>query len=440
MNHPEDLVQAVGDILEHLYTAQIQFRDTFLTDWEACCAAANDFLRMGELLENILTKHLLLWSQDDNNNTQTAALEQKTAMLLGLYSRDAVFAAQTIHSFIMTTIEEAISEDLFGKAWLHDFTENQFAWTIVRTVEDYFEDLQLCLDGTLLEKAFESLVQSSVILYSKCLVAMSSKQLNIKKSVWKDNTEALDRIAGDISVIKHFFESLATESPIYPTLARTIEDQFGLLEILHEVLSITAGISSAALQDFVPLLHRRFKNLDLTKRVVGDLIHVVHPPSEKKAYKIVDSILNELGALVANDDTWHGLLGGRDLVSGLCLEDELTRICIENDKTRIRPGLKTANMSGKDPTEVMLHMWSKRSIHYRKKATKSIKKNLSVAGTSARVSVAKSFSKISFSDTTKSVPKKVSTGSNSNLTRDQQNAKEAQQSIAARIAMYKAKY
>lgn len=42
----EALVQAVGVIFKNLYEKQMTSRDLFLTDFETCCAAANDFVRM----------------------------------------------------------------------------------------------------------------------------------------------------------------------------------------------------------------------------------------------------------------------------------------------------------------------------------------------------------------------------------------------------------
>lgn len=66
-------------------------RDLFCQDFETCCAAANDFLRMSEKCEEIVSE-----IQDECKLSPQAqeTLEEQAATLLGLYSSDAVYAAQ----------------------------------------------------------------------------------------------------------------------------------------------------------------------------------------------------------------------------------------------------------------------------------------------------------------------------------------------------------
>jgi hypothetical protein len=49
----EALAQAVGVIFKNLYEKQIGCRNNFLQDFETCCAAANDFIRMSEKCEEL---------------------------------------------------------------------------------------------------------------------------------------------------------------------------------------------------------------------------------------------------------------------------------------------------------------------------------------------------------------------------------------------------
>ena len=288
---------------------------------------------------------------------------------MSLYSRDAVFAARKIHAYIITNIEEAILDTIFGTEWLHKLTHNDLALAVVRTVEDYMDGLQLYLSSVMLGKMLDALVQSVVLLYSKGLIGMAPKQVSSKKSIWKkDNQKALDRTAGDIAVMKNYFDCIAEEKSTYPTLAHAVESRFEFLYILYELLSIATGCSSSTIHDFVQILHKYLLDFQLTKRVVGDLVHLVNPEMEKRVYEIVDSIQHEPLLSATSDNA----ADERAIVPGLCLQKELTRVCNENDKLRIRPGLKMGTAA--DQAHIMLNMWSSRSTHYRQEATKSIQK------------------------------------------------------------------
>ena len=135
----EALVQAVGVIFKNLYEKQISSRERFCVDFETNCAASNDFIRMSEKCEEIVEE-----IKDECNLTPeaTETLEEQAAALLGLYSSDAVYAAQKTHVYIFEPIEEAIFEDMFGEEWLHELTHNELALTLVRTLDDFMEDLE----------------------------------------------------------------------------------------------------------------------------------------------------------------------------------------------------------------------------------------------------------------------------------------------------------
>jgi hypothetical protein len=122
----EALVQAVGVIFKNLYVKQMQCRDKTLIELEPCCAAANDFLRMSEKCEEILSEMV---SECNLSPTAAEALEEQSAILLGLYSADAVFAAQKVHLYVFEPIEEAIGMEMFGEEWLKNFTQNEVRGT-----------------------------------------------------------------------------------------------------------------------------------------------------------------------------------------------------------------------------------------------------------------------------------------------------------------------
>jgi hypothetical protein len=90
----EALVQAVDVIFRNLYEKQIGCRNNFLLDFETCCAAANDFVRMSEKCEEVLSEMVAEYRLSPQ---ASEALDAQSDILLGLYSGDAVFAAQKTH-------------------------------------------------------------------------------------------------------------------------------------------------------------------------------------------------------------------------------------------------------------------------------------------------------------------------------------------------------
>jgi len=125
------LVMAVCLIITQLQAKQLKSRNKFLSDLESCCAAANDFQRMSERVEDMV--------QDIIDNSElpedsVGALEEGCGALVQLYSGDAVFAAQKAHCFIFEPIWETISADLFGPKWEVELTHNELAMTLIRTL------------------------------------------------------------------------------------------------------------------------------------------------------------------------------------------------------------------------------------------------------------------------------------------------------------------
>jgi hypothetical protein len=344
------MVQAVGLIFKNLYEKQIGSRNTFLQDFETCCAAANDFIRMSDNCEEILTN---LIEETNLSEASTEILEEQSGALLGLYSSDAVFAAQKIHLYVFEPIEEAISEELFGNEWLDELTHNDLALTLVRTIEDFMSDLEEFLDELMVGKTLESLITSSVIFYLKTLLAKSSSHTSKTKSVWSDNNRALERIRGDINVIREFFDELADS---YPSLPRVIESEFAILDTVYELLTIANGTSQSAERDFVILLQKRIKNIPITKYVVGDLWHLVSPGGEEDIYNLIDSMEEELVAVAPTDEEAFDVVLARQTVPGLRLDQELAKHCDESRSKRARPGM---SRSASEEGELMLNRWKK---------------------------------------------------------------------------------
>jgi len=342
----EALVQSVGIILENLYKKQIASRNNFLMDFETCCAASNDFIRMSETCEDLLND---LISETNLTEEGSDQLDTQSGVLLGVYSGDAVFAAQKVHIFIFEPIEESIAGDLFSEVWLLELTSNELALTLVKTLEDFMEDLEVFLDELMVGKTLDALVTSTVIFYFKYLLKTATSHKSNKEPLWSDIPRALERIRGDIDTMRGYFDDLMN---VYPALKRAVPEQFEILDTVHELLSIAAGLSQSSDRDFVILLQKRIRNIPLTKLVVGDLWHVVSPTTEKDIYEKIDVMETELNAVAPNDKEAFDVALARRTVPGLRLDQELARVCDES--RRSRPGY---NRSAIEQGNLMLSKW-----------------------------------------------------------------------------------
>jgi hypothetical protein len=348
----EALVQAVGVIFKNLYDKQIKYRNTFLHDFETCCAAANDFIRMSEQCEEMIGDLMA-----ECNLTQEASeqLEEQSSVLLGLYSGDAVFAAQKIHIYIFEPIEEAISEELFTEEWLNELTGNELALTLVKTLEDFMGDLEEFVDELMVGKTLDALVTATIIFYFKCLLQKAAAHKNNKSSFWSDNKRALDRMKGDIDTMRGYFADLEGS---YPALKRALPHQFEILDTVHELLAIAAGLSNSSDRDFIIVLQKRIRNIPITKMVVGDLWHIVNPTDEKAIYEKMEVMETELNAVAPNDPQAFDVALARQTVPGLRLDGELALLCDKNKRSR--PGYnRTAAEAGAAMLEKWRETWEK---------------------------------------------------------------------------------
>ena len=361
----ETLVLAVGVIFKALYEKQIQCRDLFLEDFESCCAAANDFVRMGERCEDILSE---LMHECNLGELATHALEELQAALLGLYSGDAIFSAQYIHMFVFEPIEEAISNELFGKDWLDICTHNDFAMTLVRTLEDFLGDLAIYLDEFMVGKAMEALLMATVNFYVQSLLRKSATRKDGKKSIWSNDQKALMRMRGDFRVFKDYFES---KLPTYPSISQILDEQFEILDIIHELLSIAAKHTDSNTHDFVFMLQKRIRSVHITKLVVGDLWHLIRPSEEREVHELLDDMEENLQILVPTDEYAIEITENRKTVPGLRLDQAIAMVYDEGmaAANRLRPIVDAAKVQ----MELTMKRWRK-TLKKAGKVKKKVKK------------------------------------------------------------------
>lgn len=320
-------------------------RDRFLKDFEACCAASNDYLRMSETADNIVSE---IRAETKLPPHVMESLEEQAAALIGLYSADAVYAGQKTHIYIFEPIGEAIAADLFGAEWLDELTHNQLAWTLVRTLEDFMEDLEAFLDEFMVQKVLEALVSASVVFYIRVLLGKASEHKSNRDSYFTDNIKALDRMSGDISTIREYFDKLTEK---FPSLKRNIDREFEILETIQEMVSIAAGLSQSDPHDFILVMQKRIRNIQITKLVVGDLYHLVNPGEERSVYELVDSMEEELIVIAPTDEKAVASAQERSTVPGLRLDQMMAKHC--DSSKRKRPFKSNAL----ERTEKMLQGW-----------------------------------------------------------------------------------
>lgn len=328
----EVLVLAVNVIFSYLRMKQLECRDDFLTDLETCCAAANDFIRMSEQCEEILSD---LESTSNLSKESRDVLAAQSNELLALYSSDAVFAAQRVHVYIFEPIEEEIGEALFDLEWESTLTHNELALTLVRTMEDYMGDLEIWLEELMVRKVVDGLVIATINFYVKCLL----KKADMKKdSSFQEPKVAITRIKGDVAVIREYFESLIDT---FPALSRVIDKEFEVLDTIIELMMIAAGLLNSNMEELVFVLQRKIKDVNLTRCFVGDIWHLVNPQEERAIYEKLDEHEATLKAMAPEG---QDPVDSRNTDTGLRLDQVVLQTIGKSKRKRPMKGAAMENL------------------------------------------------------------------------------------------------
>jgi hypothetical protein len=322
------LILAVCIILSHMRSKQVHARNNTLQDLETCCAASNDFTRMSEKTEDMVAE---LMSECEFSEDMVATLEASSEELMGVYSSDAVYSARSVHIYVFDPIEEEIGVRLFEEDWENVMIDNDLAISLVRTLEDFHEDLVHYMDDFMVVKSMMSLMSATVIFYAKCLLQRAETHRNNKKPFFGDVKTALDRMTGDIKVLRDYFESLV---PQMPTLKKNVDKDFEILTTIHELMSIAAGISVSEVEDFILVLQKRVRDVGITKHIVGDLWHLVAPTEERYVWELVESMEERLTAIAPPDDALALEVNDRAYVKGLRLDEMAVKLIIKSRRNR----------------------------------------------------------------------------------------------------------
>jgi hypothetical protein len=286
------LIMACCTVFSQLRSKQMLLRDKFLKDLESCCTAANDFNRMSEKCEENMDE-LLAVSEFSSESVKT--LQASSDELLAVYASDAVYSSKMTHKDIFTSIRQALEEDMFTPKWEEEFTQNELADTLVKTLEDYMQDLQRYLDPIMINKAIEGLVQATTVFYVRCLLQKSEKHTG-SKPYFKSNEVAMKRMDGDIKIFRRYFEQLSQQ---FPVIQRAVQAEFESFMNIREILNCAATGQPEDALDYIIVMHKKIMDVVLTKRLFADLWHLVKPTDERAIWDLFETMDDELRAFDA---------------------------------------------------------------------------------------------------------------------------------------------
>lgn len=196
-DHSSEKSNILADVASLLFVQlrakQVHNRDNFLHDLESACAAANDYYRMSEKAEDLMEE---IKKECIAHVDIESTLNDSLSALLDLYGTDAMYAAQSCHTFVFKSIEATIGDCMFDREWEESLTQNQHAITIVKTMQDFAEDLKSWLDPFLFFKFIDSLVMATCVFYVKHLIMKSEMYKEKKGSYFLNHSGAIARMKG----------------------------------------------------------------------------------------------------------------------------------------------------------------------------------------------------------------------------------------------------
>eukprot|EP00978_Attheya_sp_CCMP212_P014706 scaffold37593_cov56-Attheya_sp.AAC.3 len=194
--------EAIICMLHSLYCQQVlhssRSKRGSWVDVESCCANANDWLTLGEVVEDWVT---MLHSQ--YLHLHFLKREREVSDLLGRYTTDAVHAAQMVHHFFVASMDEY---DWFGLDWQDDGSGcggnggSREMQSLLDAMDDFVQTVVwgYVYHELLQKKALEALVRGTVQWVAKCLLhravlnrsPMREKILGSKK-IYQSQTKAM---------------------------------------------------------------------------------------------------------------------------------------------------------------------------------------------------------------------------------------------------------
>eukprot|EP00567_Pseudictyota_dubia_P008394 CAMPEP_0197439084 /NCGR_PEP_ID=MMETSP1175-20131217/5895_1 /TAXON_ID=1003142 /ORGANISM="Triceratium dubium, Strain CCMP147" /LENGTH=887 /DNA_ID=CAMNT_0042968917 /DNA_START=80 /DNA_END=2743 /DNA_ORIENTATION=- len=328
----EVLPTVIFVILSSIRDVQLREGGNRMEGFRRCCAAANDYERMSEGWEAITSGILQAYlpqfeganehSKPGSSNRGEArvALEEASSELIRVFTSDAVRAAKSLIIPVFEPIRSAIEQRLFSIEWEENYTQNELTKTLTATVEDFLEDLEIFLGSFLLQKAAGALISASVVFYIECLLKNAGGHGGVQASRFVDNHRALCRMNGDMKVMRLYFDEVANR---IPALGGTPGFDFSVLTTFHELMSIAAGQEVGEASNFILLLQKRIRNVEMTRRVVKDIWALMAPRGKKKILETMDLMKPHLVAIAPSDAMRATREQEKLQIPGLRLDDML---------------------------------------------------------------------------------------------------------------------
>uniref|UniRef100_A0A7S4HU44 Exocyst complex component Sec6 n=1 Tax=Odontella aurita TaxID=265563 RepID=A0A7S4HU44_9STRA len=347
--------EAVASLLHALYVRQIASRNIFLVDFEGCCAAANDFCRLAESLEE--------WAGDLEKRWEKICYlglmkERELPDLIRLLVADADYAIRFSCAFVLNEedIQDSRASRLFQSEWEEEDISNAdkpvatsaAMSSLLRIAEEYLEDMEGYIgEENLYRKATETIIRSTAVVYAECLLSRmervrEKREAKIKSrspikrngfdgiensSVFPfaDPIRASQHMKEDIYVLKSFFKSWVLEMP---AVDRIIEREFAVIAAMQECLSLAAdiiGIGRDMTWSFLNvLLEATEGDAEAVRRLVLDLwgmtISLVTDPKVAVPASMGENI-SRAGKNISNGSS-------RSLVSSLSLRYQVPRLSV----------------------------------------------------------------------------------------------------------------
>jgi len=275
------LVEGLLCVLRSLKTAQSLHSQLFLSTLEDSCTAANDFFRMSERMEEVLSTLLEIYPflRTEVEGSEAASI-QEGAELVSLFTRDSVYAAERTHAFTMKVVHQSLlSTDMFSPRWEDEWTNNEVAVALARKFDSDLKDIQYFLcDDFLYYNAAVVAAKAMIYFYVQCLIEKAHQvryQRQIRNRIVKpageqepfhDHERALLRMKGDLAVLSNFILDKVSESSL-PWFI--ISKELAILDLIHACLSAK---ELESLESFAVEIHRRIgADVTVTRHFVGDL-------------------------------------------------------------------------------------------------------------------------------------------------------------------------
>ena len=342
---------AVSCILSNLMEKQRTYRHLFLQTFESCLAASNDFMKMSQLLDDVLDQQILLSLSDHSNRSNPLLLLGQGEIIRQLgndasqqFVQDAVYATERAVMFVVRCLQDSdIPNQLFNHEWEDLYVHNQIMVSIVDTVDDFLTDIRTYVnDEYLCDKAIIGCLRSAVCFYVQCFVNKANKlrlllknkgimmmskvgvigwggsrkkQRKVYETSFLNPKRAVIRMKYDIQVLHDYFESIiSSDTPDKSTISissrsfggsgnnaavlrKAIEKELSVFVVLWECMELAANHQQQMMQ-------QKQQQSKSSNNCLEELVIVVHKRTGGNLH-VTQNLLLDLWLLFGSHQQHH---------------------------------------------------------------------------------------------------------------------------------------